>query len=90
MLELGRLIATRAVNEKLSIEQMRGLVKRHSRMDWGNIDPHDSKLNDLAVKTSIGRVLSCYDIEDNQRVWIITEALESIETVTTILFPEEY
>jgi hypothetical protein len=59
---------------------------RHARGDWGDVDAHDKRANDAAVKQGT-RIVSAYVLDDGTRVWIITEADRSS---TTILLPEEY
>ena len=53
---------------------------------YGNLDEHDRQQNELAVSHG-GRILSAYNLPDNQRLWIITEHDRS---VTTLLLPEDY
>ncbi len=62
------------------------IFERHQLGDWGDVNQHDKKLNDLAVDVG-GRILSAYDLSDETRVWVITEADRS---ATTILLPDEY
>jgi len=62
-------------------------IKRHVVGDWGLLDDHDIKENELSLKKGY-RLLSSYKYEkDETKVWIITEADRS---ATTVLFPEEY
>ncbi len=65
------------------------LVARHHLGDWGELDDHDRRANEKALKTG-RRLLSSYPFGDGDptlKVWIITEADRS---TTTILLPEEY
>jgi len=61
------------------------LLVRHRSGDWGELDAHDRRENELSLKYG-WRVLSSYPVEEG-RVWIITEADRSY---TTLLLPEEY
>ena len=61
-------------------------LKRHFSGDWGELDTHDKRVNDIAV-TGGYRILSAYTTKDSTRIWIITEDDRS---VTTILLPSEY
>ncbi len=54
--------------------------------DWGDLDDEDKKENELSVKQGF-RILSAYNLENGEKVWVITEWDRS---VTTILLPEEY
>ena len=60
-------------------------VSRHASGDWGELDAHDRRENQLSLKHG-WRVLSSYPVGE-RKVWIITEADRS---VTTLLLPEEY
>ncbi len=60
-------------------------LQRHLSGDWGEMDAHDSRLNDAAVRSGEDRILSAYTVGDGTaRVWIITEWDRS---TTTILLP---
>ena len=61
-----------------------GYLARHDSGDWGDLDPHDRRENELALKQG-RRVLSSYPVGEG-RVWIITEADRSC---TTLLLPED-
>lgn len=84
--QLGRVVATRNASESLLREDMTMALMRHQSGDWGKTDPHDSAVNENALKFG-GRLMSVYDAFDGTRFWIITEADRS---VTTILLPEDY
>lgn len=64
-------------------------VMLHVQGKWGSICPEDAKLNEQAIKDkkNRGRVVSSYDLNDNAKIWVITEADRS---TTTVLLPEEY
>lgn len=61
-------------------------LKRHARGDWGDVDGHDHKQNEIALRDG-GRLLSCYQTLKGVTVWIITEADRSS---TCLLLPGEY
>ena len=63
-------------------------IRRHAAGDWGDIDTHDRRANDAALKQAT-RLLSAYKLPNGAqgKVWVITEADRSS---TTILLPEEY
>jgi hypothetical protein len=60
-------------------------LSRHHFGDWGELDEHDRRENELSLRHG-WRLLSSYPVSE-KTVWIITEADRS---VTTILLPEEY
>ena len=62
------------------------LFRRHAMGDWGAVDDEDKQANDSDLKHG-GRLLSCYHLSDDTRVWVITEWDRS---ATTLLLPEEY
>lgn len=87
-LPLGRLLATPAA---IGAIQSAGLsifvlVNRHACGDWGDLPESDREQNELSVVAG-QRVLSCYALTGDQKVWITTEADRS---VTTVLLPDEY
>ena len=60
-------------------------LARHRSGDWGELDTHDRRENELSLKHG-WRLLSSYPV-GVEKVWIITEANRSY---TTILLPSEY
>ncbi len=62
------------------------LLARHASGDWGDLDAHDRRENERAIKTG-ARIFSAYETSKGGRVWIITEADRSS---TCILRPEDY
>lgn len=61
-------------------------LNRHASGDWGEVDAHDRRANDRALRDRT-RLLSAYALPSGRKVWILTEADRS---ATTILLPEEY
>jgi hypothetical protein len=60
-------------------------LARHATGDWGDLDEHDRRQNQIALREGL-RVFSSYETTAG-RCWVLTEADRS---VTTILLPEEY
>lgn len=85
---LGRVLATPRALEALSSSGVTALslLGRHQQGDWGQLSAEDAKANSRSILLG-SRILSSYEIDQRQRVWIITEADRS---VTTLLLPEEY
>jgi hypothetical protein len=86
-LPLGRVVATpRAL--KVLVEAGEDPVRYlacHASGDWGEVDDHDRRENELSLRHG-WRIVSSYPVGEKS-VWVITEADRS---VTTILLPEEY
>jgi hypothetical protein len=84
----GSIVATPGVLEafRASGEEPLPFLQRHLTGDWGELDEHDVRENELSLERG-WRILSCYRLQDGTRIWIITEADRS---VTTFLLPEEY
>jgi hypothetical protein len=61
-------------------------LKRHAWGDWGDVDAHDAKENERAMREG-ERLLSSYKTKNDEKIWIITEADRSS---TCLLLPEEY
>ena len=85
---LGQVVATPAALELLDRAAVNALdlLRRHQSGDWGNVPPEDAIENTHSVLVG-NRILSSYDVNVNERLWIITEADRGS---TTILLPHEY
>jgi hypothetical protein len=72
--------------------EMQAILVRHISGDWGDVDKHDWKVNEDAVKSG-ARILSAYTVA-GVKLWIISDAAWSsiidVREVTTILRPEDY
>ena len=92
-LPLGQVVVTQNLwqtlladlDETTSLRRLAGLLERHRRGDWGDLDESDRAANDRALVHG-GRVLSAY-LAEGIRLWCITEADRS---TTTLLLPEDY
>jgi hypothetical protein len=71
-------------------KEFQKVLDRHFSGDWGNVDAHDRKVNDNALKYGT-RVLSAYNISGVD-VWVITDAADAngVRHTTTILRPSDY
>ncbi|HTZ59919.1 MAG TPA: hypothetical protein VMB49_17545 [Acidobacteriaceae bacterium] len=85
---LGRVVATPGALQALeeSGESPGVFLKRHLTGDWGEVDDHDRRENELSVIQGF-RLLSAYTLSNGTKLWIITEADRS---ATTLLLPSEY
>src|SRR6266436_2709985 len=86
---LGQIVATPGALAALAKAGQTPLdfLTRHVCGDWGELDTHDRKENELGLKRGF-RLLSSYRTSSGDtKVWVITEADRS---VTTVLLPEEY
>ncbi len=86
--ELGRIVATPGALEafRAAGDVEFKYLMRHLLGDWGEVDGHDLRANNKALKDGT-RVLSAYTLPGGEKVWIITEADRSS---TCILLPSEY
>jgi hypothetical protein len=84
----GSVVATPGALEALraSGDDPLAYLVRHIAGDWGELDEHDRRENELSLEHG-WRILSTYRLSNGGRIWIITEADRS---VTTVLLPEEY
>jgi hypothetical protein len=68
------------------------LLAAHTMGEWGDVDKHDAKVNDEALKTG-ARILSAYTLH-GVKLWVITDAAWDDDfkhrQTTTILRPEDY
>jgi hypothetical protein len=94
----GQVVVTAALHYEIEKQGMEPValvpyLDRHVTGDWGEVDPHDYKVNEQAVKSG-ARILSAYDMPDIGRIWIITDAAytDDVRTrqVTTVMFPSDY
>ena len=85
---LGRIVATPGALAALEEAGDRPgtFLKRHITGDWGELDEHDRRENELSLQRGF-RLLSAYTLSNGTRIWIITEADRS---ATTLLLPSEY
>jgi hypothetical protein len=70
----------------LPSEDVHQALRRHASGDWGEVDDHDWKANELALKDD-SRLFSAYRTAGGTKFWIITEADRSS---TCVLLPEDY
>ena len=82
----GQIVITPAALNTLSQTDVQTALVRHLRGDWGDVDEHDRKENDVSLQRDF-RLLSVYHAANGTKFWIITEADRS---VTTILLPSDY
>ena len=84
----GQVVATPGALAALqeSGEEAMPYLRRHSGGDWGELDEHDLRENQLSLQRGF-RLLSAYTLRSGIKIWIITEADRSS---TTILLPDEY
>ncbi len=84
----GRVVATPAALELLDRygKVPSEYLERHLSGDWGDLDAHDRRENERALRTG-ARLLSAYAVSPLNTLWIITEADRSS---TCLLLPEEY
>ena len=83
---LGRVVITPNAMQQVPDQDVLAALGRHGRGDWGELDEHDLKENELSLKEGF-RLLSAYRASNGTKFWIISEA---DRTVTTVLLPEDY
>ena len=83
---LGQTVITPSALETLHADDVQAAIRRHAAGDWGELDEHDRKENELSLRAGF-RLLSVYHSSAGEKFWIITEADRS---VTTVLMPEDY
>jgi len=82
---LGRVVATPGALDLIGHEGCLAFLRRHHGGDWGELDGHDRRANERALRNG-ARLLSSYPVGGG-RVWVITEADRSS---TCVLLPSEY
>ena len=86
--DLGEVVATPGALAAMNRNGQSGVefLRRHQQGDWGVVCASDAKANDQAI-ASHERLLSAYQLNDQSKLWIITEADRSS---TCLLLPDEY
>ena len=82
----GQIVITPTALNTLSQTDVQTALVRHLRGDWGDVDEHDRKENDVSLQRGF-RLLSVYHAANGTKFWIITEADRS---ATTVLLPSDY
>lgn len=90
--ELGQLVVTRAVADRMQTDEkftrfVQLSLGRYINCDWGSMADEDKAMNDAAVKSGEDRIHAAYVNKAGDKIWIITEWNRS---VTTVLFPSDY
>jgi hypothetical protein len=86
---LGQVVATPGALAAIGVsgDDLSTYLARHQSGDWGDVDTHDRKENQLSLEQGF-RLMSVYTLNiTGVKIWIITEADRSS---TCILLPEEY
>jgi hypothetical protein len=85
---LGQIVATPGALAALERAKQAptSFLARHAIGDWGELEPTDVAENKYSLTHGF-RVLSSYQNDSGEKLWIITEADRS---ATTLLLPEEY
>jgi hypothetical protein len=86
---LGQVVATPGALAAIGVsgDDLSIYLARHQSGDWGDVDAHDRKENQLSLEQGF-RLMSAYTLSITvAKIWIITEADRSS---TCILLPEEY
>ena len=85
---LGNVVATPGALSALATagHSPQEFLDRHASGDWGELSEEDRRENEFSIAEGL-RILSAYRLQDETKIWIITEADRSS---TCILLPEEY
>lgn len=88
LFQFGRVVSTLGVHNLIVSGELNPspFLWRHLQGDWGDLSENDLRCNDAAVKTG-DRIFSAYQVNNDLKLWIITE---SDRSVTTLLLPSEY
>lgn len=77
--------------DKLELVEVIDLLSRHMTGDWGDLDAHDKRQNEEALRDG-SRLFSAYRSTAGDRLWFITEAASdgAFRASTTVLLLEEH
>jgi len=86
--ELGHILATPGALAALQKagQEPGDFLRRHATCDWGDLSDEDQNENNYSLENGF-RLVSSYQTNAGDKLWIITEADRS---ATTLLLPEEY
>lgn len=89
--QLGQVVTTPGVLEKLSHEEIFSALASHAVGDWGDCCSEDAAANDEAVESG-ARIFSVYHSQRDVKFWVITEAVrdDRRRASTCVLLPSEY
>jgi mRNA degradation ribonuclease J1/J2 len=85
----GQVVATPGALAAIGVsgDDLSTYLARHQSGDWGDIEAHDRRENQLSLEQGF-RLMSVYTLSiTGVKIWVITEADRSS---TCILLPEEY
>ncbi len=85
----GQWVMTPAVDATIDHDYLAILAARHLQGDWGDLDDFDFGQNELALRTKGNRIMSVYECPQGT-VWIITDCVNTVDAVTTVLLPSDY
>ncbi len=89
----GVILATPGASEAFQKNHQMPLefLQRHLSGDWGDLCQEDRQANKQSLVDG-SRLLSAYKLEDETKLWCITEAADDRgrRQATTFLLPEEY
>ena len=89
----GEIVATPGALSVLeeSQESVMKYLVLHLQGDWGCVCEEDKKMNTAAIQSG-ARILSAYILDNDTKIWVITEATDDDgnRADTTILLPDEY
>jgi len=84
--ELGEIVVTPGAALRLDPKDVQNSIARHTRGDWGELEPDDRRENDERIEKG-GPLASIYKDSRGTTFYILTE---SDRSATTVLLPEEY
>jgi len=83
---LGKIVATPAALQSLSVEDICRAIDSHVCGQWGLVSDADRAENEFALQHGL-RLISVFESKGGIRFWVLTEADRS---VTTLLLPDDY
>ena len=86
----GQVVVTPGALQDFGPALIAELLNRHLAGDWGEIDVHDVRANNQALRTR-ARLLSAYETPAG-RCWILTEGTDDTgaRRSTCVLRPQDY
>ena len=94
----GKIVMTPGAMEAMASARQppSDFLHRHISGDWGELDAHDTRANEAAMKSGL-RLLSSYKTAEGEVLWLITDAIDlqagddpARRALTTLLLPSDY
>lgn len=79
--KIDSVLITEADRKKIPGSELNGILYRHSKHDWGDVEESSWAMNDAVVKALKGTILSAYSFTDGTNCFVETNFTTGSTTV---------